>query len=98
LHELLDILEQDGAEEISGTPPVVSVESDENSGDKDGNGFIDILHLNQLTAEAVLPSGRLEENEAEDGEDSQPSQHQTSSQPQTSTMNETTIKTPKREK
>jgi len=93
----LDILEQDGAEEVLGiytTPPVVSFESDKDSGDEDGNGFIDNLHRNQLTAvaEAVLPSGRLEENELEDGENSQPSTHPTSSQPQTSTMNKTTIK------
>jgi len=49
-------------------------------------------------AEAVLLSGRLEEKEAEDGEDAQPSQHPMSSQPQTSTMNETTIKNANKEK
>ena len=71
LREVVDMLEQEDAEEvlkIYTLPPAVNVNSDEDSGEEDGGGFIDSLSRQQLRApvEAILQNGRLDGVEAKD--------------------------------
>ena len=65
------MLEQEDAEKVLAiytSPPAVNVDSDEDSREEDGGGFIDNLSRQQLraSAEAILQNDRLDGNEAED--------------------------------
>ena len=69
LHKVVDILEQEGAQKVLATstsPPDVNVDSDEDSVEENGGGFIDNLSWQQLRApaKAILGNVRLDGDKA----------------------------------